>query len=440
MNDGRRIASFCIGAIGVSPIVWMLVVFGSQVPAWKVGLHTVLLLVASAYPILIGNVNVSLIFPVLFPAIVTMPPATAGLVGAIGSTQKAQVSSGADLLVVNRALVGLPTLLASLVYHAVSANSDIWSLRSIVAMLVCAYLYTISNNLLAIAVIKIQKLNQELPILSMMINNLRSFTFSLTIGLIMTFVYSASEMFFVLLVILFYLNREAFYATIVNQNLYAQIINAMVKVIENVDPYTKGHSERVAAYCQAIGRAMGLKPLELNRLHLIAMLHDLGKQSVPAEILRKKGELTDKEFPLVMKHPEKGADMLGGISLFSPNHLRAIGEHHERWDGKGYPKGLAGDKIDPWARIIAVADAFDAMTTDRPYRPTVDPKLALRELQRNAGTQFDPRVVSIFASVLDTPPVQEALRSRVSTSRALQASEEAAAAKDTPDAILRAPS
>jgi len=332
----------------------------------------------------------------------------------IGSIQRVQLTAGFDILVVNRVIVGLPTLLGSLAYHAVAANLGTWSVGSILAMILSAYVYMAANNLLAVATVKIRNPKQELKAFSMMVNHVRSFTFSLSIGLVMTFVYTVSEAFFVLLVILFYMNREAFYAIVINQNLYAQIINAMVKVIENADPYTKGHSERVAAYCQAIGKAMGLKPIELNELHLIAMLHDLGKQSIPPEILRKKGKLTDDEYPLVKKHSEKGAEMLSGISLFSPNRLRAISEHHERWDGRGYPKGLAGDQIDPWARIIAVADAFDAMTTDRPYRPTIDPMSALVELQRNAGTQFDPRVVSKFISVFNTPAVQDALRTRVS--------------------------
>ena len=439
MSIYRRVATIFLGIVGISPIVWTLVVTGSQTPIWKVGVHIALLLIASASPIMVGNVGVSLIFPVLFPAIVTMPPATAGLIGAIGSIQRVKRLSDIDLLVVNRALVGLPAFLASLAYHAMSANSDIWSLRSIVAMIACAYLYTISNNLLAIIPIKVQKWNIELRVMSILVNNIRSFTFSLSIGLVMAFVYTVSEAFFVLLVLLFYVNREAFYAIIVNQNLYVQIINAMVQVIENVDPYTKGHSERVAAYCQAIGRAMGLRPVELHELHLIAMLHDLGKQSIPPEILRKKGKLTDEEYPLVKKHSEKGAEMLSGISLFRPNRLRAISEHHERWDGTGYPKGLAGDQIDPWARIIAVADAFDAMTTDRPYRPTIDPISALLELQRNAGTQFDPRVVSKFMSVFNSPAVQDALRSRVSITPSDEALAEAAATSESPKPPSPAP-
>ncbi len=414
MSSGRRIATLCLSALGVSPIVWMLVTIGIQAPAWKIAVHTALLLIASASPIVVSDVSVSLIFPVLFPAMVAMDPTGAALIGMIGSIQRVQLTAGFDILVANRVIVGLPTLLGSLAYHAVAANLGTWSVGSILAMILSAYVYMAANNLLAVATVKIRNPKQELKAFSMMVNHVRSFTFSLSIGLVMTFVYTVSEAFFVLLVILFYMNREAFYAIVINQNLYAQIINAMVKVIENADPYTKGHSERVAAYCQAIGKAMGLKPIELNELHLIAMLHDLGKQSIPPEILRKKGKLTDDEYPLVKKHSEKGAEMLSGISLFSPNRLRAISEHHERWDGRGYPKGLAGDQIDPWARIIAVADAFDAMTTDRPYRPTIDPMSALVELQRNAGTQFDPRVVSKFISVFNTPAVQDALRTRVS--------------------------
>lgn len=413
MNNNRRVASLVLGAIGLLPVVWIVASDGIQASLWRVVLHVVLLLVASASPIQVGNAQVSLIFPVLFPVIVTQHPGTAAIIAALGSIQKVQITSGIDLVVANRALVGIPTLLASALYHAISADAGFWSLQSLISMVISAYLYTLANNLLAIGLVRIQKMKQELPVFSLMVRNLRSFTFSLLLGLLLTFVYTLSEALFAVLVVLFYFNRETLYANIVNQNLYAQIINAMVKVIENVDPYTKGHSERVAAYGQAIGRKLHLKPLELNRLHLIAMLHDLGKQSIPVEILRKTGRLTEDEFALIKQHPEKGADMLRGISLFSQNHLRAISEHHERWDGRGYPKGLAGESIDSWARIISVADAFDAMTTDRPYRPAITPEAALCELKRGAGTQFDPRMVSLFASVYDSRAVQEALQSRL---------------------------
>lgn len=414
MSDRRRLATLVLGAIGLLTIILLAIADGIQSSLWRVVLHTVLLLIASSSPVPVGNVRISLLFPVLLPAIVTQQPVTASVIGALGSIQKAQIESGIDLLVANRALVGVPTLVASALYHTIARGADLWSLRSLVSMVVSAYVYTLTNHLLGIGLVRIQKMKQELPVFSLMIRNLSSFTFSLLLGLLLTFVYTISEAFFAVLVILFYLNRETLYANIMNQNLYTQIINAMVKVIENVDPYTKGHSERVAAYCQAIGKELGMRPLQLNRLHLIAMLHDLGKQSVPAEILRKKGTLTEEEFALVKLHPQTGADTLKGISLFTPDQLGAISEHHERWDGTGYPKGLSGEDINLWARIIAVADAFDAMTTDRPYRPAITPDAALRELQLGAGSQFDPRLVAIFASAYNTSSVvQEALKSRL---------------------------
>lgn len=408
-----QVVTFLFGALGLLPIVVVLAIAGTQTPIWKVCIHIALLLFASASPVNVKPVSISLIFPVLHPAIVAFPPATAGLIGALGSIQKSQLRLSPDLLFVNRALVGFPAFLASLFYHWMAPEQDIWSLRSVLSMILAGYLYTTTNNALAVLLLRLRRSRRELSAFSTLLNSLRSFTLSLTLGLAMTLVYTVSEVLFIALAVLFYFNRETLYATIVNQTLYTQIINAMVKVIENADPYTKGHSERVAAYCQAIGKQLRFRPTELNRLHLIAMLHDLGKQSVPVEILRKKGRLTEEEFPLVRQHPEKGADMLRGISLFSASHLRAISEHHERWDGKGYPRGLAGENIDLWARIIAVADAFDAMTTDRPYRPAIEPEEALEELKRNAGTQFDPKIVSIFISVFNSPAVQEALRSRL---------------------------
>jgi putative nucleotidyltransferase with HDIG domain len=166
--------------------------------------------------------------------------------------------------------------------------------------------------------------------------------------------------------------------------------------IEARDPYARGHASRVTVFAQAMARRIGLDKERLSVLRLGALLHDVGKLTVPPAVLLKSGPLTDVEFVQVQRHPAAGVRMLR--SLGAPREiLPSVLHHHERWDGTGYPRGRAGERIPLEARILAVADSFDAMTSTRPYRAPRDASDALDELHRCAGTQFDPDLVVVFA-------------------------------------------
>jgi HD-GYP domain-containing protein (c-di-GMP phosphodiesterase class II) len=179
--------------------------------------------------------------------------------------------------------------------------------------------------------------------------------------------------------------KEAFYCTAM----------ALAEAIEKRDPYTGGHTKRVMDYSITIGKAMGLSKRELENLELAAILHDVGKIGVKDDILLKRGRLSPEELEEMIRHTKYGAEILNHL-----RHLRdvALGVkgHHERFDGKGYPDSLSGEEIPLIARIIAVADSFDAMTSDRPYRKAVDLERAFEELKNNMGTQFDRKVVEAF--------------------------------------------
>ncbi len=166
--------------------------------------------------------------------------------------------------------------------------------------------------------------------------------------------------------------------------------------IEARDPYARGHASRVTVFAQAMARRIGLDKERLSVLRLGALLHDVGKLTVPPAVLLKSGPLTEVEFVQVQRHPAAGVRMLR--SLGAPREiLPSVLHHHERWDGTGYPRGRAGERIPLEARILAVADSFDAMTSTRPYRAPRDASDALDELRRCAGTQFDPDLVVVFA-------------------------------------------
>ena len=167
--------------------------------------------------------------------------------------------------------------------------------------------------------------------------------------------------------------------------------------IEARDPYARGHASRVTVFAQAMARRIGLDKERLSVLRLGALLHDVGKLTVPPAVLLKSGPLTEVEFIQVQRHPAAGVRMLR--SLGAPREiLPSVLHHHERWDGTGYPRGRAGARIPLEARILSVADSFDAMTSTRPYRAPRQASDALDELRRCAGTQFDPDLVGVVAA------------------------------------------
>ena len=174
-----------------------------------------------------------------------------------------------------------------------------------------------------------------------------------------------------------------------------EIATSFVFLIDLRDRYTGGHSTRVATYCREIGMRMGMDEQSLDTLVTAASLHDVGKIGVSDPVLLKSGRLTDEEFAEIKKHPEYGWMVLRNVEGLKEASLIVL-HHHERLDGQGYPGGLAGEAIPVGSRIIAVADTYDAMTTTRPYRKALTPDIALAELGRCSGTQFDPDAVSAF--------------------------------------------
>ena len=178
---------------------------------------------------------------------------------------------------------------------------------------------------------------------------------------------------------------------------FHSLVHALAETIEKRDPYTGGHTKRVMNYSLAIGKELGLSDIETENLKLAAILHDIGKIGIRDNILLKSVGLTDEEYAVIKMHTVYGKEVLNHIKNLK-DIIPGVLYHHERYDGKGYPEGLKGDEIDIIARIIAVADVFDAMTTDRPYRKALSLGTAIEELEKNAGTQFDPEVVNAFFS------------------------------------------
>ena len=180
---------------------------------------------------------------------------------------------------------------------------------------------------------------------------------------------------------------------------YMESIQTLKSTVDAKDKYTRGHSDRVAEYAVLIGKELGLPEKELNNLKIGGLFHDIGKIGVPDIILQKNGKLSDDEYSEIKNHPTIGAHILSTASIFS-DIIPIVKHHHERYDGNGYPGRLKGEEIPYFARIIAIADSFDAMVSKRSYRDAQDLNYVISEFKRCKGTQFDPKLTEVFLDIL----------------------------------------
>ena len=194
-----------------------------------------------------------------------------------------------------------------------------------------------------------------------------------------------------------------------NQELFLETIRTLAAAIDAKDPYTRGHSERVSSYSMAISRHLGLSQDEVFRVHIAAILHDVGKLGIRESILNKPGGLSDDEFEIMRQHPAIGAQIMSPIRMLK-DIIPGIRNHHETWDGTGYPDHLEGEEIPMVARIIGVADTFDAMTTTRPYQQAMTLEYVLNKMRSMSGSRFDPGVIDAFMAAVEagdiSPPMK----------------------------------
>jgi HD-GYP domain-containing protein (c-di-GMP phosphodiesterase class II) len=183
------------------------------------------------------------------------------------------------------------------------------------------------------------------------------------------------------------------------QRAYEATMAALCQAVETKDFYTRGHSERVSRGAGMIARQIGMRPDRAEAIMFAGMLHDVGKLGVPTKVLQKNGPLTEEEYAAIQLHPMRGLEIVREIGFLN-EALAGIMHHHERMDGRGYPMGFAGDEIPEFARVIAVADAFDSMTSTRSYREARRINEAIEELRKGAGSQFDPVLVEAFIAAL----------------------------------------
>jgi HD-GYP domain-containing protein (c-di-GMP phosphodiesterase class II) len=193
-----------------------------------------------------------------------------------------------------------------------------------------------------------------------------------------------------------FLENTALYAE--QRSMFVGTLHALTAAIDAKDSYTSGHSERVAHLSRLLAEAIGLDAEQVERIEIAGLVHDIGKIGVPERVLCKSGRLTDEEFELIKLHPRIGRNILKDIPQMT-DLLPAVLSHHERWDGRGYPEGLIREQIPLHARIVALADSFDAMSSTRTYRAAMQRAAVLREIERCAGSQFDPDLAPVFVTL-----------------------------------------
>ncbi|MFH1369229.1 MAG: HD domain-containing phosphohydrolase [Elusimicrobiota bacterium] len=184
------------------------------------------------------------------------------------------------------------------------------------------------------------------------------------------------------------------------QHFYLEMVQTLARTIDAKDSYTHDHADRARRYSISIGKKLGLPEAMIRHIEYAALMHDIGKIGIDENILRKPGQLTPEERDIIKKHPAIGNRIISPVAFLSPVAPMVL--YHQEWfNGRGYPEGLAGEEIPLGARIVAVIDAFDAMTSDRPYRKALTKEAAIEELKKNSGTQFDPKVVKSFLETLE---------------------------------------
>lgn len=184
------------------------------------------------------------------------------------------------------------------------------------------------------------------------------------------------------------------------ENAYMESIETLRLAVDAKDIYTRGHSDRVSEYCVLIGKKLGLPEEDIKALKIGGLFHDIGKIGVPDSVLLKEEKLTDEEYSQIKNHPSIGAHILSTATIFA-DILPIVKHHHEKYDGTGYPSKLSGESIPYLARIAALADTFDAMSSKRPYRDALSIEVIKEEIKKNKGTQFDPKLADVFLDILE---------------------------------------
>jgi len=363
-------------------------------------------LVESLSTVRVGRaVLVSASFPVLVAAVILLGPWGAAFVGLTAAVSRQPAGLPLVKRAFNGAQISLHGMIGGLVYeslggHRVLVIGDFP--RVLVVVLATAGVMSLVNAGLVGGVVC---LAQRVPLVSAFRGSAGAVLAHVgtgVFGLMMAVLWSTDlgVLAAVLVLLPLAVARWTYAQYAAQREAYERTVRTLVQAVETKDYYTRGHSERVSRGSEMIARVLGMREDRVELLRFAGILHDLGKLGVPTRVLQKASALTQDEFEAIKLHPVRGVEMVREIT-FLREAYKGIMHHHERMDGSGYPLGLAGEAIPEFARAIAVADAFDSMTSTRSYRGARSAEEAIVELQRCKGTFFDPRMVDAFVLAVD---------------------------------------
>ncbi|RCW56222.1 HD-GYP domain-containing protein [Halanaerobium sp. ST460_2HS_T2] len=342
----------------------------------------------------ITEIKTSMTLPVLLSAFYFVNPLWAGIIAAVGTiTFKEEIKYFVWYkFLFNRAVFFLASSAGALIFNLTTPVLDSNSFP-IMSTLFASIIYFIVNNFLVYVVINLADNDvNQMSLLSYFRELSKNLITSYFLGLVLLASYMYfSKVLFVLVIILLFIIKDFFYSRLQQMNSYTQIIESFLKVIDSKDHYTEGHCERVANYTYHLCNEMNLSRAKSEKIISIAKIHDIGKIYVDDDILRSSDKLSEQEYKEIKRHTEYGYQLLKDIDLIN-DELDIILYHHERWDGRGYPEGLKGEKIPVGARILTACDSLDVMITGRTYKPPMTKEEIIAEFKKCSGGQFDPEI------------------------------------------------
>ena len=399
-----------IGVITASAIALFIYLIPSLPSLSNIWLVLIFFLAISAFAefipvdLPIGGV-MSIGFPIDFVLILVYGPALAMLITVLGALISEIIERKISWykILFNASQLALSAGIAGLVYQYTGGIIGFQNFfRFIFPAALCAIIYCLINLVLVTMFISLDQGSRITAVWRINFKDvLPTYLAEAPLGFLMAIVYVEVGIFGILLFFLpLLLARRSFELYTKMRKMYLETIRALAAAIDAKDPYTKGHSERVAGTSVVLAQELNLSDKDIENIEYTALLHDIGKIGIADNILGKNSSLTDQEFDKIKEHPIMGAKIIEPVD-FLKNSYKAIYHHHERYNGAGYPDGLKEKDIPLSARIIAVADAYDAMGSDRPYRKKLSKDKILNELKDQAGKQFDPEIVKALISVLD---------------------------------------
>ncbi len=380
---------------------------------WEIIFFILMAIIGESLSIALSDqIRVSVVFAVVVCIIMLFNPLTASIIIALGNSFSCYNRDGKIAHIFNTPFyktmfnasnIFVSSIIASTVYRTIYLSEGDISLPYSIAPIITASLVYLALNASVVTLLISNLTNKSIR--SIWDKNIRwsvkSYLAMGPLGIILAIAYQNYGYFGILLYFgPLLMARFSFKLYIDLKSSYLETIQALSRTLEAKDPVTSGHAERVSEYSVAIARGLGLSEVRIDNIMYAGLLHDIGKIGVSDSVLQKPGRLTDDEYDTIKEHSSIGADILRDID-FLRNASKIIRHHHERYDGKGYPDGIGGEKVPIESYILGVADAFDAMTNDRPYRKALTPEEARDVIKQEAGKQFHPRVADVFAKIFD---------------------------------------